>query len=281
MPHSKRSLLDHETPDKLSSTEEDADSILVHGKWVTFNDSSTDLDENHLDNESEDNNTDELGISHDTGEDVEFSFLDLTSVDLVEELHEDEGLEDHGVVKELLGWIATLLFAWVSFLGSLVVIFGACRRIVTLHLILPASEFLKGVEVVVLWLVFYLVLGVGIDILPELERPVSLVEFAGIECIVFVASLKWIIWILVVIAGGPVNLAHPAWECEHDNHEDSNLVDSVTEDISPHDWGDDRVVLIVWLSLEDLHGWWFSGKGESAEGVHDQVNPEHLDGSKW
>lgn len=59
------------------------------------------------------------------------------------------------------------------------------------------------------------------------------------------------------------------------------MVDSVTEDISPHDWGDDSVVFIVWLSLEDLHGWWFSGKGESSEGIHDQVNPEHLNGSQW
>lgn len=71
---------------------------------MTFDDLSTDLDENHLDNESEDNNTDELGISGDTGEDVEFTVFDLTSVDLVKELHEHEGLEDHGVVDKFLGW---------------------------------------------------------------------------------------------------------------------------------------------------------------------------------
>jgi len=104
LPPGKRSLFNDETPDELAKTEEDADEVLLHAERVAFHDSSADLDENHLDNESEDDNTHELGVSCDTGEDVEFTVLDLTGVDLVEELHEHEGLEDHGVMDEFLGW---------------------------------------------------------------------------------------------------------------------------------------------------------------------------------
>ena len=103
----------------------------------------------------------------------------------------------------------------------------------------------------------------------------------GIECIVFQASLASVRGIGVLVASGPVKLAHPAWESEHDDHKDNDLVDSVAENVSPHDGRNDKVVLLVWLSKENVIGWWFSGKGESAEGIHDQVNPEHLDGSKW
>jgi len=83
---------------------------------VTFDDSSTDLDENHLDNESEDNYTDELDVSGHTGEDIEFSVFDLTSVDLVEELHENEGLEDHSVMDKFLGWSTKFLLVWEEIL---------------------------------------------------------------------------------------------------------------------------------------------------------------------
>lgn len=109
---SKRSTFDDETPNELAHTEKDADDVLLHVDWVTFDDSSTDLDENHLDNESEDNYTDELDVSGHTGEDIEFSVFDLTSVDLVEELHENEGLEDHSVMDKFLGWSTKFLLVW-------------------------------------------------------------------------------------------------------------------------------------------------------------------------
>lgn len=136
---SKRSLFDNETPEELASTEKDADNILLHAHWVTFDDSSTDLDENHLDNESEDNYTDELGISSDTGKDIEFTVFDLTSVDLVEELHEHEGLEDHSVMDKLLGWSTKFLFVWEE---ALDVIWARSFLIRGLQFSLPAGELL-------------------------------------------------------------------------------------------------------------------------------------------
>jgi hypothetical protein len=266
----ERSLFNNETPDELASTKEDADGVLPWRKWVTFDDSSTDLDENHLDNESEDNNTDELDISGDTGKDVEFTVFDLTSVDLVEELHEHEGLEDHGVMNKLLGWSTLSLFVWELDLNFAQI---AVLRVSTVQFFLPAGELLEGISVVVF--------GIFTSLGPELKRNFSLIKLVGIECVVFAASRFGVQWSFVLVTSGPVNLTHLAWEVEHDDHEDNDLVDSVAEDVSPHDWGDDEVVLLVWLSKEDVIGWWLSGKGESAEGIHDQVDPEHLDGSKW
>ena len=51
--------------------------------------------------------------------------------------------------------------------------------------------------------------------------------------------------------------------------------------VSPHDRGDNRSVLMVWHSGQDVIGWWLSGKGKSSEGVHDQVDPKHLNSIKW
>jgi len=266
---SKRSTFDDETPNELAHTEKDADDVLLHVDWVTFDDSSTDLDENHLDNESEDNYTDELDVSGHTGEDVEFSVFDLTSVDLVEELHENEGLEDHSVMDKFLGWSTKFLLVWEE---SLLVIWALSFIFRVSKFSLPAGEFMKGI--------FVVLVGIFTSLFPELKRVFGLIELGGIECVVFVASLTSIGGILVLVASSPVNFAHPAWEGEHNDHEHNDLVNSVAENVSPHDWGDDKVILLVWGSKEDFIGWWFSGKGESAEGIHDQVDPEHLDGSK-
>jgi hypothetical protein len=52
----------------------------------------------------------------------------------------------------------------------------------------------------------------------------------------------------------------------------------MAEDVSPHDLVDDGSRLRVWWPLDDLRHRRLSGQCESTEGVHDQVNPEHLDG---
>lgn len=117
--------------------------------------------------------------------------------------------------------------------------------------------------------IFVVLVGIFTSLFPELKRVFGLIELGGIECVVFVASLTSIGGILVLVASSPVNFAHPAWEGEHNDHEHNDLVNSVAENVSPHDWGDDKVILLVWGSKEDIIGWWFSGKGESAEGIHD------------
>lgn len=65
---------------------------------------------------------------------------------------------------------------------------------------------------------------------------------------------------------------------EQENQKDNDLVDGVAKDVSGHDIGYDGVVLLVWFSLENSSGWFLGGEGESGKRVHDQVNPEHLNG---
>lgn len=65
---------------------------------------------------------------------------------------------------------------------------------------------------------------------------------------------------------------------KNDNDEHDHLVDGVTEDVSPHDIGDDLSVLMVRRSLENILFRRLGGECESSEGVHDKVDPEHLDG---
>lgn len=186
---SERSLFDNETPDELASTEKDADQVLLRADWVTFDDSSTDFDENHLDNEGEDNNADELGISGDTGKDIELTVFDLTGVDLVEELHEHEGLEDHSVMDKFLGWSTEFLFVWEEGRNAIWA-WSSIFRVGQFSL--PARELLEGV-----WVVLGSILT---GLLPELERSFGLIELGGIERVVFVASLTGVVGIRVLVA---------------------------------------------------------------------------------
>jgi len=50
-----------------------------------------------LDAESEDENEEEHPVVAEAGEDIEVTLTKLARVDLIEELHENEGLEDDGV----------------------------------------------------------------------------------------------------------------------------------------------------------------------------------------
>lgn len=245
---------------------------MVSVERVAFNDSATDLNKNHLDDECKDNNGKEVWVLEDTREDVEFTVLNLTGIELIEELHEHEGLEHHGVMEKLLGWCTQILFVWEHDF-DVIWAFTLGFELSVLHALLPARELLERFNVV-----FGFVFS---SLLPELKRSFGLIKFRGIECIVLKASLGSIGGVNIFVASSPVNLTNPAWESEHHDNQHDDLVNTVAEHIPPHHWSNNKVVFLVRLSLENLIGWWFSSKGQSSEGIHDQVNPQHLDGSKW
>lgn len=62
--------------------------------------------------------------------------------------------------------------------------------------------------------------------------------------------------------------------------QDDELVESLSEDVSPHDCIDDLGGLACWLAIQEGIIRRLSGKGECSEGVHDQVDPKHLNGSE-
>lgn len=55
----------------------------------------------------------------------------------------------------------------------------------------------------------------------------------------------------------------------------------MSEDVSPHDLIDDGVRFWIWLSLEDVVHWGLSGQSESTKGIHNKIDPKHLDGVQW
>ena len=67
---------------------------------------------------------------------------------------------------------------------------------------------------------------------------------------------------------------------EEHNDKDGSLIDALTDDVSPHDWGNDDIVSAIGRLVEEVITGGFSSKSEGSEGVHDQVNPEHLNWGK-
>jgi hypothetical protein len=63
-----------------------------------------------LDAESEDENEEEHPVVAEAGEDIEVTLTKLARVDLIEKLHENEGLEDDGVNENF--WASFELDDW-------------------------------------------------------------------------------------------------------------------------------------------------------------------------
>lgn len=56
----------------------------------------------------------------------------------------------------------------------------------------------------------------------------------------------------------------------------SQLVHSVSQDVLHHCAGNERLFSAVWSSEQQGFGWRLRGKGQRSEGVHDEVDPQHL-----
>ena len=181
-----------------------APKVLLDGKRNGTHVPSTVLDDDDLDGKGGDGDHDEEPVVEEGGEDVELAFSQLARVDLVEQLHEHEGLEDDGVHEDLGGRL--LLDPGFS---------GVCKDLIS-----------RGVEGIAL-------LVVDVEDLATLE---------------------------------------------HEHKEGNDLENGLSNNVSPHDWVDNGVSLISGFALEDILIGGLSGKGQSSEGIHNQVDPEHLSG---
>lgn len=71
-------------------------------EWPGLDCLTTDLNHCHLDYKGENGYEKEQEVVEEALEDIELSILNLSGVDLVEKLHENEHLEDHCIVKKFL-----------------------------------------------------------------------------------------------------------------------------------------------------------------------------------
>ena len=72
--------------------------MFVEGKRDGSEGLASEFDAGHLDGNCNDEDDDEEGVVEEVGEDVEFGFLEFSGVDLVEDLHQDKGVEEDAVV---------------------------------------------------------------------------------------------------------------------------------------------------------------------------------------
>ena len=146
--------------------------------------------------DGEDQDELEEPVVEEAGENVELTLSEFTGVDLVEDLHEDEGVEDDGEV---------------------------------LHLVLVS--------------------------VPLFGSHVSSWEELGLVSVV---------------------KSEDVLSSEEEDAKDNSLVNTLSEDVSPHHLGDDGLGSAVWWVVKDSLIGCFGGKSEGSKGVHDQVDPEDL-----
>lgn len=58
----------------------------------------TELDAGNLNNDGGDEDDKEQGVVKEVGEDIDFSWFEFSSVDLIEDLHKNEGVEENAVM---------------------------------------------------------------------------------------------------------------------------------------------------------------------------------------
>jgi len=63
---------------------------------------------------------------------------------------------------------------------------------------------------------------------------------------------------------------------EKNGDEDDDLEEGLTNDVTPHDWGNNTFQAGMGWALEEVISGTFSSKGKSSTGVHDKVYPKHL-----
>jgi hypothetical protein len=93
--------LDHQTPEKTTGPDSDANTILCPIQRVAPNSDATELNEKDLHYYCHYHNCQENPVVEKVSEDVDF-VSKLTAVDLVENLHENETLEQDCVVCGLV-----------------------------------------------------------------------------------------------------------------------------------------------------------------------------------
>ena len=100
--------LEDEAPDERECTDSSAVSVLLPSDGHSTHVAATVLNDNDLDGECQDEDSKEHWVVEESFKDVVLLLTKLPCVDLVEKLHEDEGLEDDGVHLDLLCWLLLL-----------------------------------------------------------------------------------------------------------------------------------------------------------------------------
>lgn len=65
---------------------------------------------------------------------------------------------------------------------------------------------------------------------------------------------------------------------EEQGEDCGQLVDTMSQDVLHHGAGNERLHATVRVSEQQCLSWWLSGKSQRSEGVHDEVDPQHLHG---
>ena len=105
---------DDKSSNEFESSNNDADKILIKVEWKALNSGSSKLNNSELHKNCKDRDVNEEHVSEQSGEDIKF-FIKFSGVELVENLHHNEGLEDKGEEEELLGLFIFLHFVWHKF----------------------------------------------------------------------------------------------------------------------------------------------------------------------
>jgi hypothetical protein len=269
-----------------------------------------------LDKNSDEHDREEWLVVINALEDVELACLKQSGVDLVEDLHEHECVEDE---REEFGLLGAEAFGGEflmynldelhpraelmpsrggEFLHNLLLGLGeGVHPLTVMHWILEfgvwvlkEAEFhafsVSGVVVVVLKekiaspsVEKLLIEFVLFEEFP-LDADTLLILFSGelfpdFILIVLGLGVEWVqrveVALSVSVLGAlefVVGVDQGGGAGEEDDQESDHLVNGVTLDVSAHNWGDDGVVFLVWLSFKNIEGWWLCGKTQSSESIH-------------
>jgi hypothetical protein len=254
----------------------------------------------NLDCESQNGNKNEDPVLENTSEDVELSILEKSSVELIEKLHENKDLENIGEVKELGGSGHLLNIRWqLNDLNPVSRFLQFCASLLVFKVLLlinKATELVQKLSGKVTFLERINFSFDGGDCRPCFNNLLIHIEGLGVEwvidrsfntgCLIEVALNILIDWwfgrsfhnieAFISVVMGKSSLAN-----EDNDDQNNDLINSMSEDISPHNFVHDGVIFVHWLSFKNVFSWWFSGKSKGGKGVHDKVNPKHLDGVQW
>lgn len=97
-----RDELEEQSPWQGKEAKCDANEVLLNAELSTLGEGASVLNHGQLHDHGEDDDAEEHAIAEESFEDVQFSFLDLSGVDLVEHLEHHEDLEHKGEVQKLL-----------------------------------------------------------------------------------------------------------------------------------------------------------------------------------
>jgi len=84
-------------------------------------------------------------------------------------------------------------------------------------------------------------------------------------------DIEWLVLIVIL----KIEKAHSS---KQEDQENNDLVECMSENVAPHDGVDDLLVACVGLAFQKFFIRRLGCQGEGSKSVHDQVDPEHLDG---